>query len=1062
MEHPPQGMAPVISGGDFLPPAAGFDLGSTTYPWDEAHITTLVFGGSVTGNWNPSADDTYSLGEGTTPLEWKDLYLDGIAYIDTLHVEVLGRVNDNILFTLGTTQDGVLVLNTAGLIADAELSDVIKGTSRHMATAANSLLISNITSDGDIQFLVSDGGDSWGMLTFNADDHSAHFGQNDYGVPVTFYGATSGAYLKWDEANDRLVYTATTPTSAVEEIGIGLTLSTDSTFISGTNITWSAAYTSSVLKIVGTHTGTTGGLHGILIQMIQDQNFTAAAEGIIGIKSYLDMTDSAITEGNFMAGTFISKKSGSGTMATGAILHGIEAWTYVTNSSVVGTMIGGNIGYHADSSGDCSAAGTVWKALQVFADNGSMTNPAQETSGIDIWGMAGTIDNALKIGTSGGVTFTRGLLFVGGGGSVTTGIKFGGTAIGTAANVTMTTAIDIDEVTGLDTAINMLGGIHYHVLTVGTFSSTTAGSGVLVEDGSSGRPVNIYADDNGVGSGGGESLSIMRNRLLLTGSLYQGEQYSMWNVTKYVNSNISGYSAGSISTLEWATALTVNGYAGAVIGRIGGGAVGPVIGAGSFLAGVISFANLGADHTGTGKTAAFVPWVTSTTYNWDVGLLIPDSITDTGIEIGTCATAGIDFTGTFTKGINFANATITVDSGRDNSFWSIGTYGSPVTIAVSDNFLATQINLVNDSEALGAIKKLDALYLNVTTGANQGTYGRLKGLESYIVIGHALLDAHAVYGEVYYNDSVTGITREGLGVGGTVDTTGCSSAPAGLLYGGKFRIKGTLDTGTYKHMALFVVSESDTHSAMVIENLGTATVTNMLWLKNPGTATHAILIADDIFLGMGCDAGGNTARQVILNRSTTHTADTVLSGVLVGPDPRSPALAANSLIISNITEDGDILIAVNDGGSSKGSIHINGDDGVITVLGHIIPHVAGLDLGSNTNGFNYVRVYGGILGEGNDTAIEIGIYVSGTDSLNHAIDLQLHGSSVFGIEGTGNGAGGIQDLQCGFFGVAKVGQQSHIADFTKSGVYGDDDDAIETAINALIAVLESFGLTALS
>ena len=49
-----------------------------------------------------------------------------------------------------------------------------------------------------------------------------------------------------------------------------------------------------------------------------------------------------------------------------------------------------------------------------------------------------------------------------------------------------------------------------------------------------------------------------------------------------------------------------------------------------------------------------------------------------------------------------------------------------------------------------------------------------------------------------------------------------------------------------------------------------------------------------------------------------------------------------------------------------------------------------------------------------------------------------------------------------FNGAAPVAQQANIADITVTGVYADDDDAIQTAINSIIAVLEAYGLTATS
>ena len=137
-------------------------------------------------------------------------------------------IPDDILFTLGDGSDIAQVLSSGAITADATLTGVIEGTARHLATAANSLLISNITDDGDIQFLVSDGGHSWGILTFNANDHSAHFGQNDYGVDVRMWGATANHYLVWDESEDDLVL-----------VGVSSTFSVDSTVNSTSSITGS-------------------------------------------------------------------------------------------------------------------------------------------------------------------------------------------------------------------------------------------------------------------------------------------------------------------------------------------------------------------------------------------------------------------------------------------------------------------------------------------------------------------------------------------------------------------------------------------------------------------------------------------------------------------------------------------------------------------------------------------------------------------------------------------------------------------------------------------------------
>ena len=81
-------------------------------------------------------------------------------------------VQDDLLLSLGTGSDSVILNRSTALSADAELDNVIEGTSDHPGVAANSLIISNITNDGDIMFAVSDNGHSKGLLKLNGADGS--------------------------------------------------------------------------------------------------------------------------------------------------------------------------------------------------------------------------------------------------------------------------------------------------------------------------------------------------------------------------------------------------------------------------------------------------------------------------------------------------------------------------------------------------------------------------------------------------------------------------------------------------------------------------------------------------------------------------------------------------------------------------------------------------------------------------------------------------------------------------------------------------------------------------
>jgi len=85
---------------------------------------------------------------------------------------------DDQLLKLGTDNDIVMLLRSATLSANEELTGVIVGTSVHPATAANTLIISNITSDGDILILANDGGNSKAAILIDAASPAIYFYSN--------------------------------------------------------------------------------------------------------------------------------------------------------------------------------------------------------------------------------------------------------------------------------------------------------------------------------------------------------------------------------------------------------------------------------------------------------------------------------------------------------------------------------------------------------------------------------------------------------------------------------------------------------------------------------------------------------------------------------------------------------------------------------------------------------------------------------------------------------------------------------------------------------------------
>ena len=124
---------------------------------------------------------------------------------------------------LGTCSDIVIFNRSTTLCADVEVTGVIEGTSDHPGVAANSLIVSNITDDGDIMFAVSDGGHSRGLLKLCGANGKVvvhggpvNVGADGAGQDVIFYSATSGDNLTWDASCEVLNITGTNCQTALD------------------------------------------------------------------------------------------------------------------------------------------------------------------------------------------------------------------------------------------------------------------------------------------------------------------------------------------------------------------------------------------------------------------------------------------------------------------------------------------------------------------------------------------------------------------------------------------------------------------------------------------------------------------------------------------------------------------------------------------------------------------------------------------------------------------------------------------------------------------------------
>ena len=107
----------------------------------------------------------------------------------------------------------------------------------------------------------------------------------------------------------------------------------------------------------------------------------------------------------------------------------------------------------------------------------------------------------------------------------------------------------------------------------------------------------------------------------------------------------------------------------------------------------------------------------------------------------------------------------------------------------------------------------------------------------------------------------------------------------------------------------------------MVAGMGDAVVSS-----NPLASSSVADVRDNITLSFGDDLDG-----VIVLRSTILAADTALVNVLIGT-PESQAIAADTLMISNIKASGDIAMYINKGGASQMVFWADGSTGDTAIL----------------------------------------------------------------------------------------------------------------------------------
>ena len=418
----------------------------------DAATDNVVFGADVDSHIIPDDDDTYDLGSASQ--EWRDLYIDGTAHIDTLDVDV----NATVAGTLGVT--GVLTGSSLDISGDID----VDGTTN----------LDAVDIDGAVQL-----------------DATLTVGANDQGYDVILYGDTASANMTWDTSADDLIFNGaaglivpdgqlTLGSTAVTSTAAELNLLDGVSGLVQADLTKLAAVdsTAAELNIVDGGTSATSTTVVDADRVVMNDNGTMVQVAVTDLAAYFD--DEITAMPNLVS---------TGALNTGSITSGFG--TIDTGASNITTTGVGAFG-SLDISGDIDVDGT--------------TN-------LDVVDIDGAVDMASTLAVTGIATFTDDII-IGDGKTIGSASDVDAITIASNGQVTLTqtligTALDISgdidvdgttnlDVVDIDGAVNMATTL----LVTGVATLTAkpiANAGISVKNGATSAGfVEFFEDsDNG-------------------------------------------------------------------------------------------------------------------------------------------------------------------------------------------------------------------------------------------------------------------------------------------------------------------------------------------------------------------------------------------------------------------------------------------------------------------------------------------------------------------------------------------------------------------------------------
>ena len=275
-------------------------------------------------------------------------------------------VDDDVSIELGTDDDSVLRHRASTLAANTALTDVLVGTPASAATPANSLLISNVTADGDIAFFTRNaaGANSIEGLRFDASAGLVVFNEAAADLDFRVEGDTNANMILMDAAQDALslgganvdgaavTFNNTTTRTAITAVGHQIHIPTQTTNFDNASST--VAVSAAVNINIPTYTGDTATL-----TLTDAATLRIAGVPVASTNVTITNTPSAlwvVAGQSRFGGSVLSESATAGigymTGAGGTVTQMTNKTTGVTLNTVTGTITLNN----ASLAGDTTAS----------------------------------------------------------------------------------------------------------------------------------------------------------------------------------------------------------------------------------------------------------------------------------------------------------------------------------------------------------------------------------------------------------------------------------------------------------------------------------------------------------------------------------------------------------------------------------------------------------------------------------------------------------------------------------------------------------------------------------